>query len=307
MFDIKKLRKLSWRGIEARFLSKAPYTVTQRQAPRQYPYLPVPGHDNTGHDGAAIQVELFFNEALAAGSYTKDWPKFRDALYDGSSGDLVHPDLGKIRAVVLSFSPDLTAQNRAGIVVQVAWQQTRDNPDQPVNAQAPAPDAKAVAVAADAAIAALKIRYPDGLGATTAALAQVKILYPNGDSEGTVFDLINGIIGSMNSLGLALAGKVTQAAALIDQMVSGVEALNDPYAWPAIDNLIQASASLQNSANKVIAAERPTAKKTIAAEMTLDNFAELVGNTLEEVAGLNPSTLFSPIVEKGTTLSYFTA
>lgn len=301
------LRRLTWRGIEALFVSKAPYSVTQRQAVRQYPYLNIPGHDNTGHDGAAIQVELHFNEALQPGSYFQDWPKFRAALYDGASGPLVHPDLGEIRAVVQSFSPDVTAQNRGGIIVQVAWAQTRDSPDEAPNASPPAPDAKEVAKAADAAIGALRIKYPDGLGETDIALAQVPILYPDGSAEGSVFDLVNGVIGSFSLAATILTGKVNQASLLLSQMVQGIQDLDDPEAWPGVNNLIQASASLKDAADKVMAAERPKASKTLTADTTLDAFAEAVGNTLTEVADLNPSALFSPIVDKGTTLYYFTA
>jgi prophage DNA circulation protein len=303
---LASLRVLSWRGIEARFSTEAPYTFGHRQPARAYPYLDVDGHDHTGRQSSKITVKVYFMNSLEPNSYPQKWYQFRDAILDGSPGILVHPDLGKLTAVVMGGSIDMTAQNRAGIVVSVSFDEHRDNPDQDVNARPAAPAAKEVAQAADAAIAALRVLYPDGLGSTDAALAQVKLLYPDGaEDTGTVLDLVTGVIAAFETTGAAVAAKVNQANQLFNQMVDGIEALNDPAAWPGLDNLIQASTSLAETAEKYFAAQRPTRTQTLTTDTTLDAFAESVGNSLEEIVGLNPSALFSPIASRGITLSYY--
>src|SRR5512147_289559 len=109
-FDLSQLRRLSWRGIEALFTTDASYTFQHRQAPRQYPYIDVEGHDHVGRASSPITVTCYFMESLQTGSYTQDWPKFRDAIYDGSAGDLVHPDLGQLRARAQGGSVTINAQ-----------------------------------------------------------------------------------------------------------------------------------------------------------------------------------------------------
>jgi hypothetical protein len=188
----------------------------------------------------------------------------------------------------MAFSLDLTAQYRSGARVTVPWEESIEDLTEQPQFETASVDLGSAAKNADQQCAKFGISYPDGQGATS------------------LFDMVNQIEGALFSLSLSVNGLLNRALGAVNFMFDAVEALNDPSTWPAADALLQTFNALRATADKIARAARTTAKTTTTAETTLDAFATSTGNTLQEIQGLNLFALRSPLVPKGTTLTYYT-
>jgi prophage DNA circulation protein len=295
---IAALPPLRWRGLTAP-CETASYQGGHDQARRRYPYKDAASHDNTGRQPYVTTVVLHFNNGIGrtAGSsdypngkpwYPDYWNDWKLAIEDGSIGELQHPDLGTFQARVMAFSLDLTAQYRSGARVTVTWEESIEDLTEQPQFETASVDLGSAAKKADEECAKFGISYPDGQGATS------------------LFDMVNQIEGALFSLSLSVNGLLNRALGAVNFMFDAVEALNDPSTWPAADALLQTFNALRATADKIARAARTTAKTTTTAETTLDAFATSTGNTLQEIQGLNLFALRSPLVPKGTTLTYYT-
>ena len=198
---IGELRPLSWRGLNAP-ARNANYTLAHRQAKHPTPYIDGAAHQWTGRECVQFTAELVFNntmdeygQILSAGEtaplYPDYWDEYRATLFDGKPGELQHPDLGKIRAVVQSVSVKVDAMDRGGIAVTVEWEETTEHGKEQLFI-APTVGAKESAAAVDAAMAELEIDYPDGMGDNPSLLDTVQQL------EGAVATVGMGFNGVYN-------------------------------------------------------------------------------------------------------------
>jgi len=290
---IAALPQLSWRGLTNVPCDSAPFDGSHDLGERKYPYRDAASHDPTGRNPYVTTVRLLFGNMLGKGTggkllYPDTWRDYKLALEDSSIGKLVHPDLGEFDARVVSWKGTLDARNRGGITIDVVWTESSADITEP-------PQFTDVDVSLSAAAAA-----------ADAALASVGISYPTGESFTSLSGLANAVTGSIFSAGLSASGLVNQALGTVAGLVDSVEALGSADAWPALDNLLLVHSSLQGIIDKAAQGSRPTGKRLLVSDTSLDAFARDVNNTLEEVQNLNLSALRSPIVKRGTTLVYFT-
>ena len=120
---IAGLQEFQWRGLSAP-CSEVTFDFTHTHAPLVYPYVDDEGHDNTGRAAYRIQATLHFLNTVEPDLYPTRWRDWLPALLDGSPDDLIHPDVGAIRARVLTGSFTVAARERAGIVVRATWTST---------------------------------------------------------------------------------------------------------------------------------------------------------------------------------------
>jgi prophage DNA circulation protein len=285
---IGDLPELRWRGLRAPCES-AHYKGSHTQAERRYPYVDGAGHDWTGMDPYQFQpTRLHFINTIKPGDwYPTKWNAFRAALEDGSSDDLDHPDLGAVRARVLSWDVALNAQNRGGIVVDVVWTQTIDNLDERV-----------VFLGPDVSPAALAQACDDGM-------TELGIEYPDGKSETSLFELISQIDGFLFSTRLTIQGQINQAVGTVAGLIKTVNNLQDHAAWALYGNLVALWNGLKAMQQEVISTQRATRIVVTSSETTLDQIARDVGNTVDELIGLNLSLLRSPSVGKGVKVTVY--
>ena len=96
---IQALRPFKWRGLTV-LIESAPVDFAHRQSPREYYGINGEGHDHTGMAALKCHVRMFFLNTIEKDSFPDKFGVWRKALFDGSSGDLEHPVLGKFRARV---------------------------------------------------------------------------------------------------------------------------------------------------------------------------------------------------------------
>lgn len=286
---IANLPELRWRGLRAP-CELAPLDGAHEQAERVVPYRDAAGHDHVRRVAYKFKAKLWFVETIEPGSFPENFQKWIEALEDGTTGDLVHPIRGKVRARPLSWTLDLAAGNRGGVTIEVNWTETVDNFDAPTELATLDLDPSAVAEAADQAAAAFDIKYPDGLKNLSLA------------------ETVAAIEGGIFSLSLSLSAMWNQAAGAVASMIEAVDDLDDPTAWPAHDNLVTAwntFSEMARKADKIVA--RPTAVLFTTADSSLDAIAAQVNNTTEDLMGLNLALLSSPSVPSGSSVTYYTA
>lgn len=286
---LHRLPELQWRGLTAA-VESAPLQNAHEQTPRRVAYIDGTGHDNTGSVGYSCTAKLWFVETVKAGDFSTNLGKWIAAVEDGSSDKLVHPIRGPMRARVVNWTINLHAGNRGGTDMTVAWAQTIDDFDAVKPLQTIDIDPSALAEAGETAAAAFDIEYPDG------------------QKDLTLLEGINGIVGDFTSFGMSISGKMSVAMGGIVSMVTALDALDDHDTYPAHDNLVLLWAQLEERRKRAEAAPaRPIATRKLQAATTLDAFAVDVGNTIDEVMGLNVAWLNRPLVPVGTTLQFYSS
>lgn len=307
---VSALAPLRWRLLFAPTLDCS-FDVKHTQAARSYPYLDVDGHDHTGRRSRPIRAVIRLMNGLDGRLdwYPTYWNAWRAALDDGSPGDLEHPNIGKIRARVEGYSVTSTAQNRSGVEVSIQFIETRENADQPANADAPALDLNLTAQNADAAIAEVVLKYPTGRvkRALDAAAQTVKIKYPNGNSTGKVSDIATVGFTDVDLTSALIPAKIDAAVDVLGQYLKALTLANDPEIWQAVESVQSTIKAVRDLGETLFDSLRPTKFVIVTTDTLLDEFAERVNNSLDDIISLNPSALFSPIVSAGTRLLYYPA
>lgn len=286
---IKDLQVLKFRGLEAPCES-TPYRGGHSQAERLYPFIDGAGHDHTGRLPYQFQsTKLHFNNTIKPHDwYPSKWNQFREALENGDSGDLDHPDLGTVRVRVLTFDVSLSAKNQAGIEVDVTWTETVDNLDERVVFLGSDVSIKALAEAVDSGMASLGLSYPDGKSTTSCT------------------ELAGQIEGAVFSASLTVGGLVNQGLGIVTGIISAVEKINDHVAYALRDNLIAFWSSLKSKQQDIVAVQRATRIHVTASETTLDQIARETGTTISELVALNLKLVSSPSVPKETRVVVYT-
>lgn len=323
--DIKaEMPTLRWRSIEVP-CSFANISGSIVQARRPYAYLDVTAHEGVRIESEVIDAELLFFNTVQPNSFPDLFRTFYKAVRDKSIGDMNHPVRGFLRAKVISYGIPYTAQDRAGCIMQVRWEETREDASTPPAEVAVPPDAKEVAREADVAVEAVRVLYPTGddapLGTDDAivvkgdafaaaydqAFAALSLQYPTGDEPETIEGLFDAVLGDVQSKYIVMSGRFARAADVVAQIADAVELLEDPFLWPALDVLRQAWRAIDELATSYGEGDRPVGRYVANRDMPLDEIADLLKVRLDDLITLNPTALSSPWVFKGAVVRYYLA
>src|SRR6478736_6753745 len=137
-FDVlSKLTELSWRGLSAP-ASMIETAFEQSMAEHMRPGEDEARIESLGRNPLQVSATLHFRNAIFAAPgdswkkkniplYPDQWTEFIDACAEASTGDLVHPILGTIKAKLVSFRSVLSADKRDGEDVNVVWRRTLED------------------------------------------------------------------------------------------------------------------------------------------------------------------------------------
>lgn len=291
---VQGLPLLQWRGLEPPPYDMAPVDVKHSQAERKFPYIDGAGHDNTGRDPLNLDFRLFFINTLAIRSGTRLFPDlfeaWKDALLDGSSGDLRHPIMGPIRARVSSFDIEVDAnKSLAGAIINVTFIETLDNPADQIQFQPLENNITELAVAADSALSDAGIVFPEGGPSNLASFLQQ-------------------LEGLAVSAAFVANGLVNQGLGLIEQLIDTIDAVNSVDVFAARDVLTQLYSGLLDAQEKIGAGtSRRTTVISLPFTTTLSDVAnDNSQNTVEDLMGLNTALLRSPSIPANTAIKIYT-
>lgn len=321
---LSALPVLKWRGFVAPYRDVS-FNWANRLPARSYAYTDVDGHDPTGRGSRVITVELLFLNGLedpAIVWYPDRWRQWEGNLKDGEAGDFEHPDQGKFRVRAQAVNVTMSAGTRSGLTATVTFVETRERVDQPIVPQLPTISVQQLATQVDADITDVRALYPTGaagaqLPAAQQATAEVlnakldaafdtlTINYPTGDSTISIFDAVSAVFDTLTSFGASATARVATLAEQIQNIADALVEVDDPNIWQAVDNTNRLVTSIRQTGEAASEKPRPTKRYVTPADTTLDDFAALFNNDVEDVIGLNLSYVGSPIVSAGSTLLYY--
>jgi hypothetical protein len=281
-------------GVRSPEYDTAGFDFSHDHGERRWYRVPRGAHRWTGIAPESLPFTFYFLNSIEKGAFPGLWNQWWPLLQNGEPQPMVHPILGPILVVVRSGSVKLEARNTSGIVVSVNFTRTVIDPADDQDTEATKASVSELAAKADAALVDSGIPYVPSM------------------PEADFFDLLAQIDGLIVSAQLDALALVNEAKGYIETMVEFAEkgiANADPRhgAAAAIDALIALWAGLTDTAEKLGArTSRKTAEETLAADTTLDGFAQAHGNKLEDVISLNVNALAYPTVPKGTVLTYYT-
>lgn len=289
--NISDLPQVQWGELSAPCES-APIDFSIAQSPRRWPYVDGAGHDNTGRDPIVVPLRLHFSDTMRGGKrwFTDEWPKwFPYALMDGAPRDFFHPLLGDFRAVVEKGHVEFTAKTRSGVVVDVQFTETVENPEVE-NLLLPAQvDPGPVAEVADVNMGAADIDYPDGM--------------PEGMS---FFDAWQSIKGQVHSAKTSVFGQINVMQSQVRSVIDDIESHDDPATNPVARSLVDLWDALETQKRDI---ERPLLRKIgnmqTSHATTLAAIAKDTGNSLAELMELNAELLREPMVRPGARVTYY--
>jgi hypothetical protein len=304
------LPALKWRGMLAPPYDLLTFKWRNRLAPRQFPGVDVDAHDPTGRDSFPMTARLYFVNTSAQdfaglGRLFPDyWETWRDQLLDGAAGDLEHPLLGPLRARVAEGGGVLETRCQSGLVIDVTWWETNEDPSV-LTALGNIPASAAMqATQADTTAAAFGVSVaPDRLPVMFEVTYGLS--FPSGFSPPTLSSIFAAIQGPVFA---AAAGTLDMLSALMGDvaaMVVTLQQLNDCGTWPALDACMAFWFSLYTMRKNLGAVTRPVASVVVDRRTMLDAFAYTVGNSVAEIMSLNAAALTGPFVDRGTTLSHY--
>ncbi|TXH18212.1 MAG: hypothetical protein E6R03_02600 [Hyphomicrobiaceae bacterium] len=289
---IRDLPRLSWMGLPTPPYDVVTGDIRNELAPRRIPYVDGAVHDPTGREPYAMTARLLFVNSLfnttGVRLFPELWEQWR-ITFDGGPGDFTHPILGRMRARVEAAKPVLDAKMTGGIIVDVTWVETVEDPSLPSYLEVLQLDPGTLATKADAAAALYGVSVPDG--------------FPYGGLSDAVSE-VRGLSFSLDPTVVAILDTILVAAAL---MIDLLDIGRYPARIAAYDILLAFWDSIRLMKSRIRSAGRPTAREVLRNDTTLDQFARAHGNEMFEVMALNPGAIRSPVVRRGTTLTYYAA
>lgn len=274
------------------------------QSEKVYPYIDGSGHDNVGASSIPMQFKLYFLNSLRKDLFPGLFLDWKLAVVeDGTVGDLIHPIIGKVRAVPVSWEISAKASSTSGVVMTVGFSTTVEDPEKEPEFNNGIVFVSAQAEQAQKDLEALEIDFPS-ISIAAPSTNPLTIRHPEAPLP-NLLDLIKSIEGQIFSNRLAVEGVLNQAVGIVDGLVDAVERLNSHQAWAAEANLKGLRNSLVDLGQAIGTTARKTAEFIIQTSSPLDVVARLTGNTVGEIITLNPSKLKKPFVSEGESVKYF--
>jgi prophage DNA circulation protein len=261
---------------------------------RSYPYVDGDGHDHTGRRSATMPVQLLFLNTLVLEQpgvilFPSVFNQWLERLLDGRSGNLEHPIFGNRRARVQRGSVPLVAEVRDGVIVDVTFVETLDEPEQQIPFSGPEASVAASAIAAQAACDAAGIAYPDGT-----------------PDEPDLLTAARAAIAKVESRITRVEGKIRQVQGKIVRMIDDAERLNNHAMYAAYDNLVTLWAALNDLKDRLPGrVQRAVGEAVTQTGASIDALGRRHGNTVEDMMELNPQLLADPSIPKGTRYKYY--
>lgn len=217
------------------------------------------------------------------------------ALLDRSSGELNHPEFGKLTCCPKMADGEWVATMRDGVVLSATWRQTNEAEDELAQAVA-APSPITTAVQYGAAL--------DTQLAESPALPQLPQFEPS------FSDSMRSIQGAFDSVSLASA----QVQGQIDHVVYRVKALSDAAVragdvqlWPVINSCERLKSAMADLRKTLLVANKKIAIYLTTKPLTLAQIAITKQAKLGDLLSLNPRLAALPIVPEQTSVRYYAA
>ena len=259
----------------------------------------------TGRNSRTFSASIpFYNNLLPGTSevaisgvtlYPDQYQAFLDAMSDGSSGTLVHPDVGKINCKPKSIRSHWDPTRRDGLSVECSWIESDDSAD----GKAPELDSPApiTAIQADAAMldSQLETLTPtpqpaDGdkaFPSFTSLAYQVRAVF----DKGALFvQRVNGVIDNMK--------------AEVERLQESVDRLNAVNLHPIVDSSERLKSSLTSLRETGQARAALFKRYTVPSDTTMAAIAARLHVDVHALILANPIVAADLVIRAGTIIIY---
>lgn len=287
-----------WRGIE---FHCGPWSMEGDHdiAEHKFPDRPAGLMEHTGRNPMRFSFTAYFRNGITGSGtsslpeYPDNWRAFIAACSDGSTGELVHPELGPIKVKCKSHKTSCEPGKRDGVDVEV---QFIESP--PAEAELddllnkPSPMGAAITSARDLDDATGDIdpipEYPDSI--SPSALESMKAL------SGALAQFKLGL----GNLGAAIDSYVGGFIELRDTLLANGDPATTTKAILALDIIVDALLAIASGAGGTAAKAKPITQAVVQSDSTPDAIAGFFSMPVDEFLKLNAALASKSKVAGGT-------
>lgn len=250
------------------------------QTEHKYPDRDSARVEATGRNPTRYRFKAVFRQGIEKTLREKDlypgrWREFVRACLDRSTGELIHPELGPLKAKCKSLSTSFDPNRRDGVDVDVEFVESSDDESEfesllaeksPINAAIAAADLAKPINPADYP------KYPEGLGGQS-PLDALKKLKSTELAEASIQNLLSTIDTYTNAM---------------LELSETIQELDNPDNYPLIDSLSKIIDALGLLATSLVSTKKATTVVLITQTMPLFAVASMFSMSVEDLLKLNP-------------------
>jgi prophage DNA circulation protein len=274
-------------------------SFSQEQVEHGYPGKDVELIEGTGRKSRVFSFRIPFRRGLGgqdpAIHFPTRWREFTEAMADGSTGVLKHPEFGDVNVKPTSWNTNWNPGVRDGVDVEAEFKETLKAADEEAlifQNKSPSADASAAARDYEAAIedSGFEPEEPEELQPDLlSSLAQ-----------------IDGLI-TQASLGFQnVAGQIDAYLGAIDTLIQDLQVEDNPRLQEPIDALVRLFTSVQKMAESAVGTKgREVTQKEVTNGGPISIVAGSFGMGAQDFCRLNPNLAASTSVDSGTLVLVF--
>jgi hypothetical protein len=269
--------------------------------------------EGTGRHPVQITARIpFLNQIYPAGQetwlpgtlYPYQWRLFLIASLQGTSGTLMHPELGPLNCKIDLAHTTWKGSVRGGVWVRATWIESDDSQaDQlgvDLSVQSPAENLTISAGELDAAIATLL----DAVAAQQQPPALTELQFSFSDLAFAV----TGVIDTTTLLQKQYQGRLANLVFQANEVEGALDRspLMGPLSWPIFQSAERVKDAAYNAqAQPTVASGPPVLVAAIQKDSTLAQAALSVGADITDFITLNFPLVAAPVIPKGTRVRYY--
>lgn len=288
MADVfKNIDAVSFRGVQFHVASNE-WGFNHDLVQHKYPYRAVGAVEETGLNASQFNFQALFLNGLFGTSqiqYPDNFRAFVKATRDGTSGELVHPFLGKLKVKCESVRVQFDPKVRNGVTCQVSFLESPDDEEQITGLLGQGADlAYGSAAQADEDLSSYDLQKPAALS-------------PN------LLESLKGIAGSIDQFRRGVGNISSQIEAYteaLNELFDAVEALDDPGTWRINQSILEILDSLYRTAETVGIKSKTTTQVTVQRASNIASIAQFFAMTIADFLDLNPGVARNTTIESGT-------
>lgn len=311
----------SWKGVA---FPSAGFRIRLRQDLAMHEYAERDGAHIEGTGRAPLEfsaripfrngIELAPSEAAVKQPiYPTAFRDFFDACADRSTGDMVHPEFGRIKCKLQDVDVSYDPNRRDGVDVEVVWIEATDKPSDlldilsaPSPAQQIAASANDADAAIDAALAALKSKNSTTDSVVRAYLEDLKKTSLTSGSLGDLARKLQSIGDQTDLIQRQAAGAVASLDFRARNIADSLDrAQSHPVYWPLQEAAMRIQAAAADLKSSVSTKNRQLGIYVVAADTTPASIAQDIPAPLGDLLQLNPALAGGPVVLSGARVRYY--
>jgi hypothetical protein len=301
--DLQRLLPFSWRGISFP-VSNVGLDFSHDLPVHKSPDVDGGTPEATGRNPLVVTAKAILRNGVYPGPSEK-WQAgtlypgvFRAliaACADRTTGDLVHPSLGTLKAKCQSLRSTLSATARDGEDLDLAWVICNDETD-PLTQAAPVASMSSAAKSLDKTLAQVELEQRLKAGDLT-------------PDAGSFSDLVDSITAVSDTAGLVIAqntAKITRVFGAIDQVRSSLSRVVSTSRADALIAAQRLESAVQDVRTTLLTTKVVRTYVTTQT-MTLSALTVILRAQITDLIRLNPDQVREPVVEERTPIRYYAA